>query len=250
MSQSPHAFQASKPIKLHTHREVNIFVDAELLASLKTASLHPGSIPSPFISLARVLSAAPFLRALRIRIAHSCGPESAWARTSLVRADGVPVGAALKRAFMAQNLESSLPQLTTIELDAFSDVAPLLRLAPNLENLRVYLPSGFAQCTNAEFVEALRLVPHLKTLVYSPESLRVTSTIHEVQAAISEDPDVVFEQSDYSAELLIAIAKVLPMLESLDLRTRFHGEELVFPAGAEFITPEVSLYSCSRFCQS
>ena len=99
-------------------------------------------------------------------------------------------------------------------------------------------------------MEALRLVPHLKTLVYSPESLRVTSTIHEVQAAISEDPDVEFEQSDYSAELLFAIAKTLPMLESLDLRTRFHGEEIVFPASAEFITPEVSLYSRSRFCQS
>ena len=150
----------------------------------------------------------------------------------------------------AQEFESSLPRLTTIELDSFSDVAPLLRLAPNLENLRVYLPSGFAQYTNAEFVEALRFVPHLKTLVYSPESLRVTSTIHEVQAAISEDPDVVFEQSDYSAELLIAIAKALPILESLDLRTRFHGEEIVFPAGTEFIKPEVGLYSLRRFCQS
>ena len=204
---------------------------------------------SIFLSLANVLGATPSLTALRIRVAHSCGPESAWARTSLVRADGIPVGAALERAFTLRKTALVLPQLKTLELDAFSDIGPLLRLGPNLENLRVYMPSGFAQCTNAEFVDALRFVPLLKTLVYSPESLRVTSTIHEVQAAISDDPEAVFEQSDYSAELLIAIAKALPMLESLDLRTRFHGEEIVFPASTELLTPEVSFHSHRLFHQ-
>jgi hypothetical protein len=237
-------------IDAQSSRELNIFVDAELLASLKTASLHFVSNPSPFVSLVKVFGATPSLSALRIRVAHSFGPESAWARTSLVRADGIPVGAALERAFTLQKMTSVLPKLKTLELDAFSDIAPLLRLGPNLENLRVYMPSGFAQCTNAEFVEALRFVPRLKTLVYSPESLRVTSTIHEVQAAISEDPEAVFERSDYSAELLIAIARALPMLEFLDLQTRFHGEEIVFPASTESLASEVSLHSRSFFCRS
>ena len=227
-----------------------MFVDAELLASLKTASLRPMFNSSPFDSLVKVIGHTPSLSALRIRVAHSHGPESAWARTSLIRADGIPVGAALERAFTLQNIAPVLPQLKTLELDAFSDIGPLLRLGPNLENLRVYMPSGFAQCTNAEFIDALRFVPLLKTLVYSPESLRVTSTLHEVQAAISEDPQAVFEQSDYSAELLTAIAKALPMLESLDLRTRFHGEEIVFPASTELLTPEVSLPSRNWFHQS
>jgi hypothetical protein len=205
---------------------------------------------SLFLSLTKILSATPSLSAFRIRVAHLCGPESAWARTSLVRADGIPIGAALEHAFTLQKIAFVLPQLKTLELDAFSNIAPLLRLGPNLENLRVYMPSGFSQCTNADFVEALRCVPRLKTLVYSPESLRVTSTIHEVQAAISEDPEFVFEQSDYSAELVIAIAKALPLLEFLDLQTRFHGEDIVFSSSTESLTPEVSLLSCSLLRQS
>lgn len=215
-----------------------MFVDVEFLSAFKTAAIRPSSPQSALVSLATVLANAPAIGALRIRVADAYGPESAWARASLVRTEGIPVGAALHRAFQSKKV--SLPLLKTLELDAFSDVSPLLRVAPNLERLRLYMSSGFAQLTNAEVVAALRCVPHLRHLVYSPESLRVTTVMEEAEAALAQNIGLEFVEKDFSAELLMAIGKALPELESLDLQTRWHGEEIAYALSDAPITSKVS----------
>lgn len=212
------------------------------MIAFKTASIRPTSTRSVTVSLANILARTPSLGALRIRVAESCGPNSAWARTSLVRTEGIPIGPALHNAFLRHPV--SFPLLKKLELDVFSDIAPLLRVVPNLEDLRLYMSSGFVQPTNAEIVAALRHVPHLRRLVYSPASLRITSVIEEAEAAVSQEPNVQFEEKDYSAELLIAIGKRLPKLEVLDLRARCHSEDIHFVSSDAPITPEVSYLPC------
>lgn len=217
-------------------------MDGDFLAAFKASAFQYTAPRSVFLSLGKVLAHTPSISALRIRVAQSVGAESAWSRTNLLRVDGIPIARAIERSLPAS---LKLTSLKTIELDAFSGVAPLLRISPNLENLHVSQPSGFAQYTNAEFVEALSSVSHLKTLVYTPESLRVTSTLREVQAAMAVDNEDEEEMEfdgnevDYSAELLKDIGKALPALESLSLQMRWHGDEMVFPASEASVTPQV-----------
>lgn len=219
-------------------------MDGDFLAAFKALAFHPSASRSPFLSLGKVLAQSSSITSLRIRVAESSGADSAWSRTNLVRIDGIPISKALKRTLPAS---LRLKNLKNIELDGFSAIAPLLRIAPNLESLSVSQPSGFAQCTNEEFVDALSFVPRLRELVYTPESLRVTSTINDIQAAMEIDDEdesrveVPVKEVDYSAELVREIGTVLPQLESLSLQVRWHGEEMVFPASEEPITQQALL---------
>ena len=218
-------------------------MDGDFLASFKASAMQYAAPQSVFFALSKVLAHSTSISALRVRVSESTGPNSAWSRTNILRVDGIPIARAL-----VHSLPSSLQlrSLKTIELDGFSGVAPLLRAAPNLETLRVSQPSGFAQYTNSEFVDALSFVPRLKELVYTPESLRVTSTWGEVQAAVfvdneEETAEVAIAEVDYSAELLGEIGKALPVLESLSLQVRWHGDEMVFPASEASMTCQALL---------
>lgn len=131
-----------------------------------------------------------------------------------------------------------LRELKTIQLDALSDVAPLLRIAPNLEDLRMRLPCGYAQYTNHEFVAALQYVPNLRRLTYSAESLRINIFQENV---LTDTLEIAMDQrdEDSSVELICSIGKMLPRLELLDLQSRWYGDEILFPSYEECISSEV-----------
>lgn len=194
-----------------------------------------------------MIAQTPYLAALRILVGESTGERSPWTRSFLIRPDGIPVGNVLKSALAGV---AKLQHLKTIQLDAFSDIAPLLRIAPNLECLGLHLPSGFVQYTNEEFVSALRYVPHLRRLSYSAESLRVTKPERDEAAGLFEDELIAMDVRDEgaSADLIMAIGKALPKLESLDLQSRWFGDEVLFSTSSDCIHPEVrqSSYSFLR----
>lgn len=232
------------------HRELNIFMDADFLNSFRSWAFGGPIWQSPYTALTEVFRNAKNLEALRIRVAQLTGAYSAWRRTPISRPEGIPLGLALTRALataMPANRKLELHKLNILELDAFSDIAPLLRLTPNLQRLRLELSAGFAQCVNTEFIEALRHTPHLKELIYTPESLRVSSSPMWFDAILAivdfdhldGDGDEDSEE-DRSAELLNAIGDKLSHLEFLDLQRRWYREDsVVFPRSEEVVTPEV-----------
>lgn len=217
-----------------------IFLDVDFFASFKTFATRPPSSSSPYTSLITILRHSPSISALRILVAESTGDNSPWTRTALQRPDGIPVANALSVLLSSSSsskkaLKFKLPCLKTLELDALSDIAPLLRLAPNLENLKLNLPNGFAAYTNAQLVEGLKNVPSLKCLSYAAESLRVTP--------YDEDEG---EGEMRGAELLMMIGEVLPCVEVLDLQARWYGDEVMFPLAVEAVSPEVGLFTCRK----
>lgn len=223
-------------------------MDAEFLSTFVNWAFGGAIWQSPYVALAAVLQQTNNLRALRIRVAHAIGSRSAWRRTLVSRPDGIPIGLAFSRALASLPAEQKLDlsHLTTLELDAFSDVAPLLLLTPNLERLRLELNAGYAQCINTEFVDALQHVPHLKELIYTPESLRVSNPqIWGLEAMLAiVDVDHPDDEEDRSAELVETIGKRLPDLESLELQRRWYsGQAIVFPASEEPLTAEVRVDS-------
>ena len=169
------------------------------------------------------------------------GERSPWTHSFLIRPDGIPVGNVLKSALAHVG---KLRHLRSIRLDAFSDIAPLLRIAPNLECLSMRLPLGYVQYTNEEFVSALRYVPHLRQLAYSAESLRITQSERDEAGGLFDDDLVSMGIRDESgsADLIAAIGKALPKLELLDLQSRWYGDEILFPNFADCIVPEVRQY--------
>lgn len=225
-------------------RELNVFMDADFIDSFRAWAFAGPSLQSPFSALANVLRHTKSLTTLRLRVGQSTGSSSAWRHIITSRPGDVPFGRAFSLALAKGSGDQrvDLSKLTTLELDAFSDIAPLLFLTPNLERLRLEISAGYAQCRNAEVVNALQYVPHLKEFQYSPESLRVTSTplwgLEAMFATIG--PDVLDEQ-DRSAELVQLILRKLSGLESLDLRRRWYGEQdVIFPPSEEPVTPEVA----------
>jgi hypothetical protein len=185
-----------------------------------------------------VIGQTPYLRALRILVAESKGERSPWSRSFLIRPDGIPVGNVLQSSLAHVG---KLKRLKTIQLDAFSDIAPLLRIAPNLESLSMRLPSGYAQYTNEGFVYALRYVPRLRRLAYSAESLRIAQSERAEAVDLFEGELISMDTRGEtgSADLVAAIGKALPKLEFLDLQSRWYGDEILFPNFSDSVLPEV-----------
>ncbi|KAF8312282.1 hypothetical protein DL93DRAFT_2082408 [Clavulina sp. PMI_390] len=210
-------------------------MDVDFLLDFRAASKAPQSVTdSTIFSLARILSSTSHLSSLRIRVARSSGPDSAWIRSSrsiYTATDGIPIGKALVRA--SKYFPISLPSLKSLEIDMLSDIAPILQAAPNLGYLRLYASGGYSQAVNKRLVESLKYVPQLEALVYSPESLKMTSDLEEAEAELAQEghegaQPLVQTNVDRSAELVGALGKVLPNIKSLDLRRRTHGEETEF----------------------
>jgi hypothetical protein len=126
------------------------FVDAWKIGAAKRQAHWEEHGPTIFDSFAAVLSRTPALRTLRIRVAELTGQRSGWRKFALVQPFGIPIGPPLVEALHFSGSTVTLPQLQTLELDGFEDVAPLLRLTPNLDRLRVSLSAGFWQGMNGE----------------------------------------------------------------------------------------------------
>ncbi|KAF8315846.1 hypothetical protein DL93DRAFT_2096509 [Clavulina sp. PMI_390] len=200
-------------------REVNLFLDVDFYASFKTFAARAPSAASPFMALSTLLSQATYLQALRIRVTQNHGERSPWCRPFLLRPDGIPVGNILESCLP----HFSFPNLRILELDAFSDIKPLLRRTPNLQRLRLTQPAGFVEWTNAELVSAVRHVPKLSELVYSASSLRL-----QPRPPSGAGPDAVT-----AFGLPIALGRTLPQLQFLDLRSSWYEPDAVFVPNEE-----------------
>lgn len=245
-----------------------------------TRGPHARRFHSPFSALAYILSRTPQLQALRVQVAESSGPRSAWHKFALSRAFGIPFGQALEDAFEHEGIDSStsfrdartistahmveLSQLTHLALDSFIDLEPLLALTPNLQSLNLNITSGFPQNASRELIEALTRTGagrNLKEMIFTPDSLRIDGTPGNVVDMIigvvqqeqleeegGESPnpfeDVTFGELDDSAnssmDLVDAIGKACPNLEVLDLRSYWHGEDVHFLPYLETVTIRVS----------
>lgn len=223
----------------------------EFLNAFRTWAFSFPVPQSPYTALLSILHDAYKLQALRIRVAQNSGPGFAWKRPLYSLPHGIPFGLTLTRALSAlpSNRRIDLQNLKVLELDAFSDVEPLLRLTPNLERLRLELNGGFAPCINGELIDALKHVPRLRELMYTPESFRVSSSplrdLETMLGAIIDDGHMdQGGQKDRSVELLKMIALRVPSLERLDLQRRWYMErDVILPANEEPINPEASRLS-------
>lgn len=196
-----------------------------------------------FATLANILSRTPSIQSLRILVADNNGPRSAWRKFGSSPALGVAFSAAFADA--CSSIESfTLSMLTTIELDGFESLSSLLRITPNLTSLSARMSGGFSQASNVELAEAVKFVPGLKTLEYTPESLRMYSapaSREETNYPVHGDVDlemIPLEINESSVEFVKSIAQTLPQLETLDLTSRSFGTEVSFCSAATPIRSE------------
>ncbi|KAF9509787.1 hypothetical protein BS47DRAFT_126787 [Hydnum rufescens UP504] len=217
-------------------REVSIFMDVEFMdawAEWAFAGMEDrGSKPSPYSCLAHILVHCAGLETLRIRVAELSGARSAWGKFALSHGFAIPIGRALADALSLWP-RASLSRLKTLELDGFQCIGPLLRMSPNLESLRLCLSGGFPPFTNAELVRSLKFVPKLRHLEYTPESLRVHVLSSEIFPPIGDDDDDIPVGGGSNSELIKALGTALPELETLDLQTRFFGDDIYFCSSLE-----------------
>ncbi|KAG9101981.1 hypothetical protein FRC06_002429 [Ceratobasidium sp. 370] len=149
--------------------------------------------------LAHILLSAPQLSTLRIQIPDNRGDyhPSAWSQLLRLNAQGVALGPALARVLP---VNATFPALRTLHLDGVSQLAPLVRMTPNLTALSAHMCEGFAEDACRELVQgALPLIPCLEELAFDPFSLQFASSDLNVPKAI------------------IAAA---PSLQTLDLRSQ------------------------------
>ena len=206
-------------------------------------------------SLANILSKTPLLAKLHL----ATSDPSAWDafRVPLMHARGISIDQAFQHALHSSLPPFTLPNLRTLSLHGIEGIAPLLRLAPNLESLHLSLSAGYALDVNRELVEVLDFVPKLKHLAYSPDTLRLqpppASTVIDPRA-VNEDGDEGANVNGNvglgwsasprgTADLLMAIGKKLPLLESLDLQTRWFSKSTYFCSSSEPILPQVRVLS-------
>lgn len=233
---------------------MNIFMDVEFLDAWAEWALNDiedrGDKPSPFLYLAHILAHCTSLKTLRMRVAELSGARSGWGAFALSHSFAVPIGHALTDS-LSQWPCASLPLLKTLELDGFQYIGPLLRMAPNLESLQLCLSGGFSQFFNGDLVRSLRFVPKLRHLTYTPESLRLyTHSPHVVPHPTGDgddnDADDIPATAGSDSELINALGSALTQLETLDLQTRFFGDEIYFCSPSEPLAADVSaLYDCN-----
>ncbi|KAF8328550.1 uncharacterized protein EI90DRAFT_3064554 [Cantharellus anzutake] len=243
--------RVDKQLTHHT-KELNIFMNNDFLDKWRMFTMAGASPQSPHSALLTVLCKTPSLLSLRIRVAKLTGPDSAWTKSALYAARDIPVGHAFSEAYDELNTKFKLQNLKALELDAFEDIEPLLILTPNILSLKVVVSGGFEQTSNAGFVKALRSVPKLRHLTYTPETLRVKGSIRGINVLLDgivddddDDDDDDVEASEGSIELLTKIGESCSDLETLDLETRWYGlDEIHFPASPEPLDP-ASLLSIS-----
>ncbi|KAJ1308483.1 hypothetical protein OPQ81_004187 [Rhizoctonia solani] len=146
-----------------------------------TALRHQSLIPA----LAHILLSAPQLTSLRVQIPDKTGNSwaSSWTELLRLNTQGLPLGAALARA-LPQN--TTFPALRTLHFDGVSQLAPLVRMTPNLVRLSAHMCEGFSEVACREFIEStLPLLPNLKQLAFDPFSLHFAGSGLNVPKAIA-----------------------------------------------------------------
>ncbi|CAE6443454.1 unnamed protein product [Rhizoctonia solani] len=146
----------------------------------RTVLRHESLIPA----LAHILLGAPQLASFRVRIPENTGSSwaSAWTELLRLNTQGIPLGAALASA-LPQN--TTFPALHTLHFDGVSQLAPLVRMAPNLVSLSAHMCEGFSEASCREFIEnTLPMLPNLKELAFDPFSLHFAGSGLNVPKAI------------------------------------------------------------------
>lgn len=215
---------------ISAYSEINVMMDISFLTSMQSQVDSDIAFRSIYTSIATLLSKTSQLSELRLAVRDAM----AWNAFPLIHAHGVSIDRAFRQA-LQRLAQFSLPRLTSMHLDGMEGIASLLSLAPNLHTLGLSLSAGFAISVNQDLVQALELVPRLKKLAYSADTLRITPALRSSE--VTQDPSSVPKGS---ADVLIAIGQKLPMLESLDLRTRWFSEGTYFCSSSEPICPVVS----------
>jgi hypothetical protein len=195
-------------------------------------------------SLVNILSKTPLLTTLRLATSE----PSAWNAFPLMHAHGISINETFQQhAFSSSSLRPrfTLPNLRTLSLHGIEGISPLLQLSPNLESLHLSLSAGYALGVNRELVRALEFVPKLKNLAYSPDTLRLYPPASSSSVIVNAARETQTSTSGASgprqgtADLLVAIGQKLPLLESLDLQTRWFSDSTYFCSSSEPISPEV-----------
>lgn len=220
-------------------------MDVEFLVSMQLQEQSGHSSHSICHSLINILSKTPLLTTLRL----ATSDPSAWNAFPLMHAHGISINEPFQHLAPSLCPPFTLPHLRTLSLHGIEGISPLLQLTPNLETLHLSLSAGYALAVNRELVQALEFTPKLKNLAYSPDTLRLyppASSIAAINAARGSQTNGnansgVSAQAPRrgTADLLVAIGQKLPLLESLDLQTRWFGESTFFCSSSEPISPEV-----------
>lgn len=202
--------------------------DVSFLASMQFQTDCNSASESIYTSLATLLSKTPLLSELHVAVRDTMS----WNAFPLVHAHGVSIDRALRQS-LHRLPQFSLPRLTCLHLDGIEGLGSLLSLAPNLQSLSLSLSAGYALSVNQDLVQVLELVPKLRKLAYTPDTLRLEPA---VRIGDDREPSSIPKGT---VDFLIAIGNSLPMLESLDLRTRWYGADTYFCSSSEPISPTV-----------
>ncbi|KAF8314369.1 uncharacterized protein EI90DRAFT_3022369 [Cantharellus anzutake] len=229
---------ATDPLELI--RELIIVMDVDFVKAFEHFALSYYNDPAPsdplcpFLCLISILSRTSRIHTLRMRVAHALGTHAFPRRHSSVLDAGLPVGRAIADAL--RHVEPfDLLSLRGLEVDGFQDMECLLRLAPRLERLRLSMPAGFGMGVNEQLVRALTCVPQLKELSYDPVTLSLPrGAVHydndsDVESEGEEDDkDFEDDPAKSSCDLLVALGRILPNLEVLELQPRWFGTVTLF----------------------
>ncbi|KAF8343185.1 uncharacterized protein EI90DRAFT_838986 [Cantharellus anzutake] len=225
-------------------RALVIFLDPPFVAAWKDTRnfISEASFPPPgppiypliYIPLARIIANAPLIQSLSFKMAESTGPGSAWRKFSLTshllpNTGLTPITpspltldphlhAALSMPLLGLPNTLLLPNVTRLHLDSFEGVDALLKLTPNLKELRVRNSGGFDIHCTRRFVKGLEYVRSVEVLEFMPEGL----TLRAEETTGGEE----FPAGPLG--LLTAIGNTLPNLKSLSLRTCWFGYGISF----------------------
>jgi hypothetical protein len=162
----------------------------------------PNSRPPIVFAFALLLSKTLSLRNLEIRFTPSTDPaRSPWSQFPRAQLAGVSFGKSFESACAKLNLPDRFcwEGLTTIHIDAMTDLGPLLRRSPNLASLHLDIPEGFSTRDCSQFLRDIAAyVPNLIDFAMSPFSMAIPG----------------------GENLLGRIGAALQDVQSVDLRTR------------------------------
>lgn len=209
-----------------------LYLDSHFLQSWRTYlednPTDPGAkleAPPIFGILTSIVVQTPHLRSLSFIVAESIGPGSVWRKfggTSRSILSLAPIKAFIQPRFPA----FTFSELTSLRVDGFEGLDPLLRMCPSLQRLDVLNSGGFDHSATVKLLECLQHLPHLKSMSFSPRTLAL--------------PFAEPSPLQHSAGLVKAIGERLPLLERLSLQTRWLGYGVfLVPLGAE---PEVNRF--------
>ena len=218
--------------------------------------------PPIFLPFARLLFVLQdSLASLSFKISESTGLASPWRRFPYIQVSlsfNPWLQLALSIQFRSNTITPvsfALGNLTKLHIDGFHDLAPLLKLCPNLRHLAVCNSGGYDAASTTRLVQNLELyTPHLTYLSLTPETL-VLDQPPSPEPPKELEPPLPLESKTSSTELIQAIGNALPYIEQLFLQTRWFGYGTSFVSinadpdvRMRFILSSLSYMTCSLLC--